>query len=130
MIRKLSYLSLGALFGATAMVVVMGQGNGQAEAAGSDTYRQLSVFGDIFERVRATYVTEPNDKDLVRAAINGMLSSLDPHSSYMDPDEARDMQVQTSGEFGGLGIEVTMDNELIKVITPIEGTPAAEAGVL
>ena len=130
MIRKLSYLSFGALLGATAMVVVMGQGNGQAEAAGSDTYRQLSVFGDIFERVRATYVTEPNDKDLVRAAINGMLSSLDPHSSYMDPDEARDMQVQTSGEFGGLGIEVTMDNELIKVITPIEGTPAAEAGVL
>jgi carboxyl-terminal processing protease len=130
MIRKGSYLVIGALLGATALTAVQSIGNSQANAAGSDTYKQLSVFGDIFERVRATYVTVPEDKALVRAAINGMLSSLDPHSSYLDPDEAKDMQVQTSGEFGGLGIEVTMENEELKVITPIEDTPASKAGVL
>jgi carboxyl-terminal processing protease len=130
MIRKVSYLAVGALMGATALVSFQSLSNGEANAAGSDTYRQLSVFGDIFERVRATYVTEPEDRDLIRSAINGMLTSLDPHSSYLDPEEARDMQVQTSGEFGGLGIEVTMENELVKVITPIDETPAARAGVL
>jgi carboxyl-terminal processing protease len=130
MIRKGSYLVLGALMGATALTAFQNAGHSQANAAGSDTYKQLSVFGDIFERVRATYVTVPEDKALVRAAINGMLTSLDPHSSYLDPDEAKDMQVQTSGEFGGLGIEVTMENEELKVITPIEDTPASKAGVL
>ncbi|MCU0830966.1 MAG: S41 family peptidase [Rhizobiaceae bacterium] len=130
MIRKVSYLATGALLGATALAGLQSITGATANAAGSDTYRQLSVFGDIFERVRASYVSEPEDKELIRAAINGMLTSLDPHSSYLDPEEARDMQVQTSGEFGGLGIEVTMENELVKVITPIDGTPAAKAGVL
>jgi carboxyl-terminal processing protease len=130
MIRKVSYLVVGALMGATALTAVQNMGTTQAIAAPSETYKQLSVFGDIFERVRATYVTVPEDKALVRAAINGMLTSLDPHSSYLDPEEAKDMQVQTSGEFGGLGIEVTMEKEELKVITPIEDTPAAKAGVL
>jgi carboxyl-terminal processing protease len=101
-----------------------------AKAAGADTYRQLALFGDVFERVRSTYVTEPEDEKLIENAINGMLSALDPHSSYLNPKDFSDMRVQTRGEFGGLGIEVTMENELVKVISPIDGTPASEAGVL
>jgi carboxyl-terminal processing protease len=116
--------------GATAMGVVYGSPSSTANAAGSDTYRQLAIFGDIFERVRAQYVTPPDDQKLVESAINGMLTALDPHSSYMNPEAAKDMRVQTKGEFGGLGIEVTMENELVKVITPIDDTPAARAGVL
>ena len=92
--------------------------------------KQLAIFGDMFERVRGQYVTPPDEKSLVENAINGMLSSLDPHSSYSTPKPAKDMRVQTKGEFGGLGIEVTMENELVKVITPIDDTPAAKAGVL
>jgi len=130
MMRKLSLLVAGALMGASAMSLVYGGVGSPANAAGSDTYRQLAVFGDIFERVRAQYVTPPDDKSLVENAINGMLTSLDPHSSYLNPDAAKDMRVQTKGEFGGLGIEVTMENELVKVITPIDDTPAAKAGVL
>jgi carboxyl-terminal processing protease len=130
MMRKVSLFAFGVLAGATALTAFQGLANNQASAAGSDTYRQLSIFGDIFERVRATYVTEPEDKALIRSAINGMLASLDPHSSYLDPEESQDMQVQTSGEFGGLGIEVTMEEEVLKVITPIDGTPASRAGVL
>src|SRR6266850_1403456 len=95
----------------------------------SETYRQLNLFGDVFERVRSSYVTEVSDKDLVEAAINGMLSSLDPHSSYMDPQSFEDMQVQTKGEFGGLGIEVTMENGVVRVVSPIDDTPAAKAGL-
>jgi carboxyl-terminal processing protease len=116
--------------GATAMGVVYGSPSTTANAAGSDTYRQLAIFGDIFERVRAQYVTPPDDQKLVENAINGMLTSLDPHSSYMNAEAAKDMRVQTKGEFGGLGIEVTMEDELVKVITPIDDTPAARAGVL
>ena len=130
MIRKLSLLFAGALMGASAMSLVYGAPSSSANAADSDTYRQLAIFGDIFERVRAQYVTPPEDKKLVESAINGMLTSLDPHSSYLNPDAAKDMRVQTKGEFGGLGIEVTMENELVKVISPIEDTPAARAGVL
>src|SRR5690349_8347490 len=95
----------------------------------SDTYRQLDLFGEVFERVRADYVEEVTDEQLIEAAINGMLSSLDPHSSYMNPKNFRDMQVQVRGEFGGLGIEVTMENGLIKVVSPIDDTPAAKAGL-
>lgn len=130
MIRKLSLLFAGALMGASAMSLVYGAGGGTANAAGSETYRQLAIFGDIFERVRAQYVTPPEEKKLVESAINGMLTSLDPHSSYLNPEAAQDMRVQTRGEFGGLGIEVSMENELVKVIAPIEGTPAERAGVL
>ena len=130
MIRKVSLLMAGALMGASAMSLVYGSSGNAANAAGSETYKQLAIFGDIFERVRAQYVTPPEEKALVESAINGMLTSLDPHSSYLNPEAAQDMRVQTKGEFGGLGIEVTMENELIKVITPIDETPAARAGVL
>ncbi len=102
----------------------------RAQAAAADTYRQLNLFGDVFERVRADYVEKPDDAKLIENAINGMLSGLDPHSSYMDAKSYRDMQVQTRGEFGGLGIEVTMEDGLIKVVAPIDDTPAAKAGIL
>ena len=101
-----------------------------AQAAATDTYRQLNLFGDVFERVRADYVEKPADSKLIESAINGMLAGLDPHSSYMDAKSFRDMQVQTRGEFGGLGIEVTMEDGLIKVVAPIDETPAAKAGIL
>ena len=94
-----------------------------------DTYRQLNLFGDVFERVRAQYVEPMTDEDIIENAVQGMLSSLDPHSSYLDDDDYKDMQVQTRGEFGGLGIEVTMDNGFVKVVSPIDETPAAKAGV-
>lgn len=99
------------------------------DAASSETYRQLNLFGIVFERVRADYVEEVSDQELIESAINGMLISLDPHSSYLDRDSYEDMQVQTKGEFGGLGIEVTMDSRLVKVVTPIDDTPAFKAGV-
>ena len=129
MIRKASLLVAGALLGATAMSVIYSAGV-PASAAGNSTYKELSVFGDVFERVRAQYVTPPDEKKLIEAAINGMLTSLDPHSSFMNADQAADMRTQTKGEFGGLGIEVTMDKDLVKVVTPIEDTPAAKAGIL
>ncbi|MEM9780468.1 MAG: S41 family peptidase, partial [Pseudomonadota bacterium] len=94
-----------------------------------ETYLQLDLFGDIFERIRSTYVEEVDEKELIENAINGMLSSLDPHSSYLPPDDFTDMRVQTRGEFGGLGIEVTQENGFVKVVTPIDDTPAARAGV-
>ena len=96
---------------------------------GADTYRQLDLFGEVFERVRADYVAKVSDQQLIEAAINGMLSSLDPHSSYMNAKNFDDMEVQVRGEFGGLGIEVTMANGVIKVVSPIDETPAAKAGV-
>jgi carboxyl-terminal processing protease len=129
MIRKVSLVVAGALMGATAMGVLYSAGI-PAQAAGISTYKELAIFGDVFERVRAQYVTPPDEQKLIEAAISGMLSSLDPHSSYMNAQDAADMQTQTRGEFGGLGIEVTMDNDLVKVITPIDDTPAAKAGVL
>src|SRR5690606_26181648 len=129
MIRKVTLLAAGAVLGASAMGMIGAIPGSPAKAAGPDTYRHLAVFGDIFERVRAQYVTPPAEKDLIESAINGMLSSLDPHSSYLNPDAAKDMRVQTRGEFGGLGIEVTMENDLVKVITPIDDTPASRAGI-
>lgn len=95
----------------------------------SDTYQQLKLFGDVFERVRADYVEAVTDEELIEAAIRGMLTDLDPHSSFLNADSFRDMQVQTKGEFGGLGIEVTMENGLVKVVSPIDETPAFRAGV-
>jgi carboxyl-terminal processing protease len=134
MMRKTYLVFLGAVAGAAAALLVtqphaMLLGSA-ARAAASDTYQQLNLFGDVFERVRADYVEKPDDKKLVESAINGMLSGLDPHSSYMDPKSFRDMQVQTRGEFGGLGIEVTMEDGLVKVVAPIDDTPAAKAGVM
>jgi carboxyl-terminal processing protease len=100
-----------------------------SQGGSSDTFRQLKLFGDVFERVRAEYVEEVSDETLIEAAINGMLTSLDPHSGYLDAKKYRDMQVQTKGEFGGLGIEVTMENGLVKVVSPIDDTPAYRAGI-
>jgi carboxyl-terminal processing protease len=100
-----------------------------AQGGSGDTFRQLKLFGDVFERVRAEYVEEVTDQKLIEAAINGMLTSLDPHSGYLDTEKYRDMQVQTRGEFGGLGIEVTMENGLVKVVSPIDDTPASKAGI-
>jgi carboxyl-terminal processing protease len=96
---------------------------------GAETYKQVKLFGDVFERVRADYVEEVSDQELIESAIRGMLASLDPHSSYLDPKSFQDMRVQTKGEFGGLGIEVTMENGLVKVVSPIDDTPAYRAGV-
>jgi len=133
MIRKVSYLALGAAMGVgltvaapTALQFVAPS----AYAAVADTYRQLNLFGDVFEKIRNDYVEKPDEAKLVEAAINGMLSSLDPHSSYMDRKAYGDMQVQTKGEFGGLGIEVTQEEGVVKVVSPIDDTPAAKAGIL
>jgi carboxyl-terminal processing protease len=100
-----------------------------ASSPNSEIYRQLDLFGDVLERVRSDYVEKPDDAQLIESAINGMLSSLDPHSAYLSPKNYRDMQVQTRGEFGGLGIEVTMENGVVKVVAPIDDTPAAKAGI-
>ena len=96
----------------------------------ASVYEQLDLFGDIFERIRAQYVEQVDEQELIEAAIDGMLSSLDPHSSFLSPDDAADMRVQTRGEFGGLGIEVTQEEGFVKVVSPMDGTPADEAGVL
>ena len=131
--RKIGYLGLGLALGAAATVAlpqVMQSVSPAAFAAASDTYRQLNLFGDVFDKVRNDYVEKPDDAKMIEAAINGMLASLDPHSSYMDAKAFKDMQVQTKGEFGGLGIEVTQEDGLLKVVTPIDDTPAAKAGIL
>ena len=95
----------------------------------NDIYKQLNLFGEVYERVRSEYVEKVTDKELIEAAINGMLQSLDPHSSYLNAESFDEMKVQTKGEFGGLGIEVTMENGLVKVVSPIDETPAAKAGI-
>ena len=131
--RKLSLIVIGAAVGAgTATLVSQTHllSGTSAIAASAETYRQLSLFGDVFEKVRSDYVERPEEAKLIESAINGMLTSLDPHSSYMDTKSFRDMQVQTRGEFGGLGIEVTMEEGLVKVVTPIDETPASRAGLL
>ncbi|WP_025032826.1 S41 family peptidase [Bradyrhizobium sp. DOA9] len=134
MMRKTSVILLSAATGAALTLFVtqpravfMGS---SARAATADTYRQLNLFGDVFERVRSDYVEKPDDTKLIESAISGMLTGLDPHSSYMDAKSFRDMQVQTRGEFGGLGIEVTMEDGLIKVVSPIDDTPASRAGIM
>ncbi len=105
-------------------------GAAQAQDSGrGDTYRLLQLFGDVFDRIRAEYVEPVSDRDLIENAINGMLTGLDPHSSYMNAKAFRDMQVQTHGEFGGLGLEVTQEGGVIKVVSPIDDTPAARAGI-
>ncbi|MEM7620965.1 MAG: S41 family peptidase [Pseudomonadota bacterium] len=104
--------------------------NPYAIAANSSIYQDLNLFGDVLERVRSDYVEKPEDRKLIESAINGMLNSLDPHSAYLNPKSFRDMQVQTRGEFGGLGIEVTTENNIVKVVAPIDGTPAYKAGIL
>jgi carboxyl-terminal processing protease len=128
--RKISLFIIGAVTGALiAAVAHQPQVFSKARAATSDTYRQLNLFGDIFEHVRAQYVEKVDDSKLIEAAINGMLSSLDPHSAFLDIKNFRDMQTQTRGEFGGLGIEVTMEDGFVKVMSPIDNTPASRGGI-
>ena len=119
----------GTLAGVLLTTQIAGPLLAQEAQKQSSVYEQLDLFGDIFERIRAQYVEEVDEADLIEAAINGMLSSLDPHSSYLPPKDFEDMQVQTRGEFGGLGIEVTQEEGFVKVVSPIDGTPADEAGI-
>ncbi|MCP5432329.1 MAG: S41 family peptidase [Alphaproteobacteria bacterium] len=127
MMRKLA-LGLAASVAVLAFVFEVAP-HGGVKAADSSVYRQLDLFGDVFERVRADYVEPVDDEKMIENAINGMLTSLDPHSSYLSPDNFRNMQIQTKGEFGGLGIEVTMEDGLVKVVAPIDDTPAERAGI-
>ena len=119
----------GCLLGAITATQLAGPVLAASDASKQDVYQQLDLFGDIFDRIRAEYVEEVETKDLIEAAINGMLTSLDPHSSYLSPDDAADMRTQTRGEFGGLGIEVTQEEGFVKVVSPIDGTPADAAGI-
>ncbi|WP_372892521.1 S41 family peptidase [Rhodosalinus sp.] len=121
-------IAAGTLAGILATTQIAGPLLAQEERSGN-VYEQLDLFGDIFERIRAQYVEEVDEAELIEAAINGMLTSLDPHSSYLSPEDARAMQVQTRGEFGGLGIEVTQEDGFVKVVSPIDGTPADAAGI-
>jgi carboxyl-terminal processing protease len=121
-------LLLFAVLAAGSTVVSLARSQ-SASAANTEIYKQLDLFGEVLEKVRSNYIEKPDDDKLIEAAINGMLMALDPHSSYLNPKQFRDMQVQTKGEFGGLGLEVTMENGLIKVVAPIEDTPAAKAGI-
>ena len=119
----------GTLLGLVVTTQIAGPLVAQEAASNGSVYEQLDLFGDIFERIRAGYVEDVNEKDLIEAAINGMLTSLDPHSSYLSADDADAMRVQTRGEFGGLGIEVTLEGGVIRVISPMDGTPADRAGI-
>lgn len=119
----------GTLAGIVATTQIAGPLLAQENARNSSVYEQLDLFGDIFERIRAQYVEEVDESELIEAAIDGMLTSLDPHSSYLSPEDAAQMRVQTRGEFGGLGIEVTQEEGFVKVVSPIDGTPADEAGI-
>jgi carboxyl-terminal processing protease len=133
MLRKCEYtlwaLLLAAILGAGTMAVSSARSE-SASADKAELYRQLDLFGKVLEHVRSDYVEEPDDSQLIEGAINGMLTALDPHSSYLNPKNFLDMQVETRGEFGGLGIEVTMEKGLLKVVSPIEDTPAAKAGLM
>jgi carboxyl-terminal processing protease len=129
---RLSLATTAAIlaFGAgVALAPVLAQDKSEPKSDKSELYQQLNLFGDVLERVRRDYVEPVDEKTLMENAINGMLAALDPHSSYMNPKVYKDMQVQTRGEFGGLGIEVTMENSVIKVVSPIDDTPASKAGV-
>ena len=122
------WIGLIALIGFSIAIAVVSNSRAQSEDR-DETYRQLTLFGDVFQRVRAEYVEQVSDKDLIEAAINGMLTSLDPHSAYLPDDNFKKMQVQTTGKFGGLGIEVTMQDGFLKVVSPIDDTPAAKVGI-
>ena len=127
--RKLLIATVvGGLLGATMATQFAGPLLAQ-ESAEAKTYQQLKLFGDIFDRIRLDYVEEVDDEKLIEAAIDGMLTSLDPHSSYLSPDDAADMRIQTRGAFGGLGIEVTQEDGFVKVVTPMDDTPADLAGM-
>ena len=120
---------VGTLAGVLLTTQVAGPMLAQETTKDSSVYEQLDLFGDIFNRIRAQYVEPVDNKKLIEAAINGMLTSLDPHSSYLSAADFADMQEQTRGEFGGLGIEVTQEKGFVKVVSPMDGTPADEAGI-
>jgi carboxyl-terminal processing protease len=126
-VKSAGLMAAGALLAGAAIHALGAAG---AATSNADTYKLLGLFGDVFDRVRADYVEDPDQKKMIESAINGMLTSLDPHSSYMDAEKFDDMNVQTKGEFGGLGIEVTMENGLVKVMAPYDGTPASKAGIM
>jgi carboxyl-terminal processing protease len=126
-LRAGGYMMAGA---AAATIALQVFGSAGAATSQADTYKLLGLFGDVFDRVRADYVEDPDQKKMIESAINGMLTSLDPHSSYMDAEKFEDMTTQTRGEFGGLGIEVTMENGVVKVMAPYDGTPASKAGIM
>ncbi len=129
--KKLVLAALGGTaLGLVATTQIAGPLIAQEAERSASVYEQLDLFGDIFERIRAEYVEEVDEGDLIEAAINGMLTSLDPHSSYLSPEDAADMRTQTRGEFGGLGIEVTQEEGMVKVVSPMDGTPADAAGIL
>jgi carboxyl-terminal processing protease len=133
--RKNSLFFLGAAAGVCVTLLVTGPQGAHLvaaakAAASTDTYAQLNLFGEVFERVRNSYVEKPDDAKLIEASISGMITALDPHSRYMNEKSWRDMQETTRGEFGGLGIEVTMEDGLVKVVAPMDETPAAKAGIL
>ena len=131
-LRFASIATTLAFLAVPAVVPVSAQDKPDAKGPGADKselYQQLNLFGDVLDRIRRDYVEPVDEKSLIENAINGMLASLDPHSSYMNPKNYKDMQVQTRGEFGGLGIEVTMENGVIKVVSPIDDTPASKAGL-
>ena len=128
--NKLIVAAIGGIAGGVVLSTqVAGPLLAQEEARNASVYQQLDLFGDVFERIRSNYVEEVDEAALIEAAINGMLTSLDPHSSYLPPRDFDSMQVQTRGEFGGLGIEVTQEDGFVRVITPMDDTPAMEAGV-
>lgn len=128
--KRLLMAALGGTLAGTLLTTqVAGPLIAQEAAQNSSVYEQLDLFGDIFERIRAQYVEEVDSKKLIEAAINGMLTSLDPHSSYLNEEAFSDMQVQTRGQFGGLGIEVTQEDGFVKVVSPMDGTPADAAGI-
>src|SRR5580700_11129526 len=124
--KKFALIGLGLVGGFAAATFALPEAKGASDAS---AYGQLDLFSDAFERVRANYVRPVDDSELINAAIEGMVSNLDPHSSYMDAKAFADMQIQTRGSFGGIGIEVTMENGLVKVISPIDNTPASKAGL-
>ena len=132
--RRISNLLVGVVIGSGLTVLAIQPPSALVAAAraaaNTDTYSQLNLFGDVFERIKAGYVEKPDDAKLVEGAINGMISALDPHSRYMNEKAWRDMQETISSEFGGLGIEVTMEDGLVKVVAPMDETPAAKAGIL
>jgi carboxyl-terminal processing protease len=128
--HKETWRSVGLVAaGAVSATVLWHAFGGAIAASSSDTYKQLNLFGDVFDRVRADYVEPPDEQKIIEAAIDGMLASLDPHSSYMNAKRFEEMKIQTTGKFGGLGIEVTMENGVVKVVSPIDDTPAAKAGI-
>jgi len=124
--KRFAFVGLGMVVGFIAALGLLPAAHGANDVS---AYRQLDLFSDAFERVRANYVRPVDDSELINAAIEGMVSNLDPHSSYMDAKAFADMQIQTKGSFGGIGIQVTMENGLVKIISPIDNTPASKAGL-